>query len=138
MKDLTIRRVVAFIIDYVLFCFIFSIITIVILTITISLWGKNGNLIFTIVFYMIGIAIVLLWAYFFIIDYYSKFDFGKRMTRIEILSHNQKFSCYIALKHSALKTLSGFIWPISFSYYLFSQKMIYDKCLEITIKDRAL
>lgn len=109
MKDVTLRRAIAFIINYILFCFIFAIAVIVILTMALLLWGENGNMVFTIMRYMICAAIVLLWIYFFIVDYYTRLDLGKRIVGIELLSHNQKFSCSMAFKHSILKMLACFI-----------------------------
>lgn len=104
MKNLTARRAVAFLIDYFLFCFAFTL-----------------------------VGMVLLWGYFFFLDCNAKFDLGKRITRIVLLCHNQKFSRSMAIKHSALKVLAAMIWPVSFVYYFIRHKMIYDEYLGITI-----
>lgn len=137
LKDITTRRAIAFIIDYALFCAVLGLAATGILAITSFLWTENGNMLFTIMFYMIGCGLVLLWVYFFILDYNPKLDSGKRLMKIVILSDNQKLSRSMAFKHSALKMLAGSIWPISFSYYFIKHKMLYDKYLGITIKDKS-
>lgn len=137
-SDKATRRALAFIIDYALFCAVLGLAATGILAITSFLWTENRNMLFTISFYMIGCGMVLLWVYFFLLDYNAKLDLGKRLMKIEILSDGQKFSRSIAFKHSALKTLAGIIWPISFSYYFIKHKMIYDKYLGITILEREL
>lgn len=136
LKDITTRRAIAFIIDYALFCAVLGLATTGILAITSFLWTENRNMLFTIMLYMIGCGMVLLWVYYFILDYNPKLDSGKRLMKLEILSNNQKLNRSIALKHSALKVFASLIWPISFSYYFISHKMIYDKYLGITIKDK--
>lgn len=136
LKDITTRRAIAFIIDYALFCAVLGLATTGILAITSFLWTENRNMLFTIMLYMIGCGMALLWVYFFILDYNAELDLGKRSMRIEILSDGQKFSRTMALKHSTLKVLASLIWPISFSYYFISHRMIYDKYLGITIIER--
>lgn len=93
----------------------------------------DHNMIFTLGFIQIAVGMVLLWGYFFMLDCNAKYDFGKQITRIVILSYHQKFSLSMAIKHSFLKVLAGMIWPISFVYYFIRHKMIYDEYLGITI-----
>lgn len=133
MKNLTARRAVAFLIDYFLFCFAFTLIGMWPFILMLRIWENDYNMIFTLGCIPIGVGMVLLWGYFFLLDCNAKFDLGKRITRIVLLCHNQKFSRSMAIKHSALKVLTAMIWPVSFVYYFIRHKMIYDEYLGITI-----
>lgn len=133
MKNLTARRAVAFIIDYFLFCAAFTVAGTMAFILILRIWEGDYKMIFMLGCIPIGVGMVLLWGYFFVLDCNAKFDLGKRITRIAILCHNQEFSRSIAIKHSVLKVLAGMIWPVSFVYYLIRHKMIYDEYLGITI-----
>ncbi|MCM1424363.1 MAG: RDD family protein [bacterium] len=134
LKEITIRRAIAFIIDYALFCTVFGLAAAGILTVTSFLWTENRNVAFTITLSMIGCGMVFLWGYFFALDRNPKLDLGKRLMKLEMLSNRQKFSRSAAFKHAAFKLAACLVWPISFGYYLIIHKMMYDNYLGITIK----
>lgn len=138
MKNLTVRRAVAFIIDYALFLCGFTLVGMMGLVLFLRIWEDSHDMIFMLGFIQIGVGMVLLWGYFLMLDCNAKFDLGKRITRIVTLCYHQKFSLSMAIKHSALKVLAGMIWPVSFAYYFIRHKMIYDEYLGITIIEKEI
>lgn len=139
MSDLAFRRLAAFIIDYFILCIVFSFVGVcgVILVILRAepIRTEDINKIFEIdmMFVFFFICLFFAWIYFFLLDYWENIDVGKKLTGIEILSDNQKLTVNKKLKHSILKCIFMAIWPISFTYYLVKQQMVYDKYLKISV-----
>ncbi|MCM1234707.1 MAG: RDD family protein [Ruminococcus flavefaciens] len=81
MKELTIKRVIACIIDYALFCAVFGLAAAGVLAVTSSLWTENRNVAFAITLSMIGCGMVFLWGYFLVLARNPKLDLGKRIMK---------------------------------------------------------
>ncbi|MDE7258736.1 MAG: RDD family protein [Lachnospiraceae bacterium] len=139
MSDLAYRRVAAFIIDYVILCIVFFFVgmcgVILVMFRAEPIRTEAMNKIFEndmmLVFFFI--CLFFAWIYFFLLDYWENIDVGKKLTGIELLSDNQKLTVSKKMKHSILKCIFMAIWPISFTYYLVKQQMIYDKYLKISV-----
>lgn len=138
VRDLVMKRAIAFIINYIIFCIIIIGVSICGLIFTSKIWLEDMNKIFEIGLYITAFGIFLLWIYFFLQDYYEKLDCGKRILKIEILFCNCKPTFNIILKHSILKTLSCLIWPLSFCFYLINGRMPYDKFLKISVREKII
>ena len=138
MNDLAMKRVGAFIIDYVILCFFAGMASTIGMIAVADKWMQNPSRYF--IWFMFApfiCSILLMGIWFFILDICGKLDPGKRLMRIELLSHGQKFTVSTSMKHSVLKTLFCCIWPISFIYYILKHEMIYDKFLKISVRSQA-
>ncbi|MBD5513294.1 MAG: hypothetical protein HDR06_01230 [Lachnospiraceae bacterium] len=139
MSDLAFRRIAAFIIDYFILCIVFAFVGIcgVILVMfraePIRTAAMNKIFEIDMMFIFFFICLFFAWIYFFLLDCCENIDVGKKLTGIELLSDNQKLIVSKKLKHSILKCIFMVIWPISFTYYLVKQQMIYDKYLKISV-----
>ncbi|MCM1124758.1 MAG: RDD family protein, partial [Eubacterium sp.] len=133
LQEITIRRAIAFIIDYALFCVVLGLAAAGVLAVTSSLWTENRDVAFMITLSMIGCGMVFLWGYFFVLDRNPKLDLGKRLMKLEIWSNHQKLNRSAAFKHATFKLAACLICPISFCYYVIRHKTMYDNYLEITI-----
>ena len=143
MSDLAFRRVAAFFIDFFILCIVFffvsmcGIILVILLAEPIKPEDMNKIFEIDIMFAFFFVCLFFAWIYFFLLDCCEKIDVGKKLTKIELLSDNQKLAINKKLKHSILKCTFLIIWPISFTYYLVKEQMIYDKYLNISIRDKV-
>lgn len=138
MNDLTMKRIAALIIDYVILCALASVVGTVGMIAVADKWMQEPSRYF--IWFMLTpfiCSILLMGIWFFILDICGKLDPGKRLMKIELLSNGQKFTVSTAIKHSVLKTIFCCIWPISFTYYILKHEMIYDKILKISVSSQA-
>ena len=138
LNDLTTKRIAAFIIDYVIWCALASVVGTVGIIAVADKWMQEPSRYF--IWLMLTpfiCSIFLMVICFFIWDVYGKLDLGKRLMKIELLSGGQKFTFGMAFMHSVLKTIFCCIWPISFTYYLLKHEMIYDRILKISVSSKT-
>lgn len=134
MNDLTMKRIAALIIDYVILCALASVVGTVGMIAVADKWMQEPSRYF--IWFMLTpfiCSILLMGIWFFILDICGKLDPGKRLMKIELLSNGQKFTVSTAIKHSVLKTIFCCIWPVSFLYYILKHEMIYDRFLKISV-----
>lgn len=138
MNDLTMKRIAAFIIDYVILCALASVLGTAGIIAVADKWMQDPSRYF--IWFMLApfiCSILLMVICFFIWDVYGKLDLGKRLMKIELLSNGQKFTVGMAFMHSVMKTIFCCIWPISFIYYILKHEMIYDKFLKISVSSKT-
>ena len=134
MNDITMKRIAAFIIDYVILCVLASVAGTVGIIAAAERWMREPAR--YILWFMLATfvcSVLLMWICFFVWDVYGKLDLGKRLMKIELLSNEQKLTVGMAVKHSVLKTIFCCIWPISFLYYILKHEMLYDRFLKISV-----
>lgn len=138
MSDLTTKRIVAFIIDYVILCALASVVGTIGMIAVADKWMQDPSRYFIWLMLATFICSILLMVIcFFIWDVYGKLDLGKRLMKIELLSDGQKFTVGMALMHSVTKTIVCCIWPISFTYYILKHEMVYDRLLKISVSSKT-
>lgn len=138
MNDLSMKRIAAFIIDYVILCALASVVGTAGMIAVADKWMQEPSRYF--IWFMLApfiCSILLMVICFFIWDVYGKLDLGKRLTKIELLSNGKKFTVGMAFMHSVMKTIFCCIWPISFIYYILKHEMIYDKFLKISVSSKT-
>lgn len=134
MNDLTVKRIAAFIIDYVILCVLAGVAGTVGMIAAADRWMQDpARYILWFMPATFVCSVLLMWICFFVWDVCGKLDLGKRLMKIELLSNEQKFTVGMAVKHSVLKTIFCCIWPISFLYYILKHEMLYDRCLKISV-----
>lgn len=134
MNDITMKRIAAFIIDYVILCMLASVAGTVGMIAASDRWMQDpARYILWVMLATFVCSVLLMWICFFVWDVCGKLDFGKRLMKIELLSNEQKFTVGMAVKHSVLKTIFCCIWPISFLYYILKHEMLYDRFLKISV-----
>lgn len=138
LNDLTMKRIAAFIIDYVILCALASVVGTAGMIAVADKWMQEPSRYF--IWFMLATfigSILLMVICFFIWDVYGELDLGKRLMKIELLSDGKKLTVGMAFVHSVTKTIVCCIWPISFTYYILKHEMVYDKVLRISVSSKT-
>lgn len=85
-----------------------------------------------------GYSILYYWVYFFITELiFRGSGIGKKILGIRLVAIEGKIDVKMVLKHSFLKAISCYLWPISLIYSLITGRMYYDEWLKLeTVKTR--
>lgn len=128
------KRLVAFIIDYIVMCLVFIVIQLIII----------GYIVFCLPRYAVrtvefliadGLFMLIFIFLFYVISdkFFQGGGIGKKMVGIRLLADGEKFDTVMVWKHTALKFAAVCIWPISLIYYLVNGRIFYDKWLKLDV-----
>ena len=135
MNDLAKKRMVAFIIDYLILCALSSGLSMIsMIVMADNLLQKLSRNFLWFMFAPLLYSILLMGIWFFLLDICRNLDLGKSLMKIELLCNGKKSTVSAAIKHSILKTVFCCIWPISFCCYIMKHEMIYDRILKISMR----
>ncbi|GEM_PF-5342238 len=136
MNDLTLRRLVAVFIDFMILCGIQMCVGMCGFFLTADIWMQDGKKFMDVAWCINICSFFLMWLYFFFSDYCENIGVGKKIMKIELVSEGQKLTVNKMLKHSILKWISAAVWPFSIAYYFMKKEMVYDRYLKIRVRDK--
>ncbi len=106
MNDLAKKRMVAFIIDYLILCALSSGLSMIsMIVMADNLLQKLSRNFLWFMFAPLLYSILLMGIWFFLLDICRNLDLGKSLMKIELLCNGKKSTVSAAIKHSILKTV---------------------------------
>lgn len=126
------KRLVAAIIDY----FVMVILYVFIMFVIVLCLRNQIEIIFNLFGMFMWLSFICIFSYSFVMDYFCQgSSIGKKVVGIRLVADKRKINGVLALKHSVLKLLACFIWPISLIYYLTKNVMFYDKWMKLEMME---